>query len=327
VGYGVEFGDDTLVATGLAQTAIHTPTLAELYHHNFSSEQPRGPGDTILESLRKIYDSQILQPVLPYDPNALFSARLRPLREPQRVEEIRKIINSFQIDPQGGEPEFASKVEQAIWASALLMAGTGRKGKKPRLDFFLMHLVTSSIFLKPMIDVITNPVHKANLLRSFLSVIILVVLARGRPRIEPELLMTYTATPRPPASALKASRSAVGSPTNDEDYNPWPAILADVIYHPDPHVIKTIRSLAYAAREYGATPAGEAIGAFISGKEGVESHKGMAVVDGTIFVRAAGMVMDYMGWVANGQEARPDWDRSALGWDDAWADEQEAKLW
>ena len=44
-------------------------------------------------------------------------------------------------------------------------------------------------------------------------------------------------------------------------------------------------------------------------------------MDGTIFVRAAGIVMDSLGWVDYGQEART-WDRSALGWDAAWDNEE-----
>lgn len=265
---------------------------------------------------------------MPYDPNALFTARLRQLVEPHRVKEIRTLVSSFDIDVKGGEREFASKTEEFVWASTLLMAATGKQGKKPRLDFFLMHLVTSSLFLNPFLNALENPVSKANLLRSFLSSVILLTLSRGRPRIDPELLMSYTATPRPPKGSLSSSKSALGRVEEDKDYNPWPAILQDAVYHPDAHLLKTIRTLVYGATHYGTTPAGKAAGAFLNSSSGskaesgtgqeVESHRGAGKMDGTIFVRAAGIVMDYMGWVANGQEARPDWDRSALGWDEAW---------
>ncbi|KAJ2929943.1 hypothetical protein H1R20_g7154, partial [Candolleomyces eurysporus] len=328
IGYGLEFGNDTLVATGLAQTAIHSPTSPEVYCHNFTTDPSSNaiPGISVLEILRKVYDSEALHPVMPYDSrnNALLLTRLKQIAEPHRAKEIRNLVSSFDIDIKGGEKEFASKVEEFIWAATLLMAATGKKGKKPRLDFFLMHIVTSSLFLNPFLHALENPVSKANLLRSFLSSVILLTLARGRPRIDPELLLSYTATPRPPKSSLSSSKSALGSVEEDQDYNPWPAILQDAVYHPDAHVLKTIRTLLYGAMHYGTTPAGKAVGAFLnpsSTGQQVESHQGAGKLDGTIFVRAAGMVMDYMGWVVNGQEARPDWDRSALGWDEAWEKE------
>ncbi|KAF5340342.1 hypothetical protein D9611_007914 [Ephemerocybe angulata] len=314
IGYGVEFGDDTLVATGLAQAAIHTPTAPEVYDVSFTEDtKPTSSSLSVLEILRKVYDSNTLTPKLPYDPDALFSARIKHFLDPERVAEIRAICAHFHVSGD----DISSKVEELIWASTLLMAATGKQGRKPRLDFFLMHLVTSSIFLNPMLEVLQNPVSKANLVKSFLTVVVLLTLARGRPRIEPALLMGYSATARPPLQGLKPSESATGSPLDDADYNPWPAILGDVVFHPDAHVIKTIRTLAYATREYGATPVGGATGALLKNKD-EESHKGTKEMDGTIFARAAGLVMDYMGWVAHGQKARPDWDRSALGWDAAW---------
>lgn len=315
IGYGLEFGNETLVATGLAQAAIHKATAPEIYSFSYEESTSSGPGSTVLEILRKVYDSDILQPA-PYDPNALFNARLQGIVERGQAE-IRKICADFHINTNGGDAVFVSKVEELIWAATLLMSGTGRKGREVRLDFFLMHLVTSSLFLRPYLQVLENPISKANLLRAYLSVVVLLTLARGRPRIDPGLLMSYTATPRPPgASALHPSQSALGSPTDDVDYNPWPAMFEDVVYHPDAHVLKAFRTLAFAAKEHGAVPAGEVIGAFLPDQK--ESHPGAAQLDGTVFVRAAGMLMDYMGWTAHGQEARDDWDRSALGWDGAW---------
>jgi len=46
----------------------------------------------------------------------------------------------------------------------------------------------------------------------------------------------------------------------------------------------------------------------------------MGEVDGSVFVRAAGLVMGNLGWVGWG-EKKGAWDRSALGWDDAWKGE------
>jgi len=51
--------------------------------------------------------------------------------------------------------------------------------------------------------------------------------------------------------------------------------------------------------------------------DGKEVVPGLASVDGSLFVRIAGKMMETQGWVKEGA-AEADWDRSALGWDGAW---------
>lgn len=314
---------------GLAQTAVHPPLPPFLFsfenppdpgpnkvNGSDSSRQPlRGP--SVLEILRQVYDSPILKPVMPYDPNAVIYARLKDAMSEGRPQEIRRVCSQLYIDEEKGDEELDAKVEECIWAATLLMFATGREGHKPRLDFFLMHLLTSSFFFRPFFKVLKNTTHKANLIRAFVPGIALVVLIRGRPVIKPELLMSYTDTPRPPSSALSPDKTSLGNPMNDEDYNPWPALVTSSLHAPDSHLLKSMRTLILAAREYGDTPPGRAIGVFAVGED-TETLPGTSKLDGSVFVRAAGILMDYMGWVTHGQSARPDWDRSALGWDDAW---------
>ncbi|KAF8630301.1 hypothetical protein AX15_003013 [Amanita polypyramis BW_CC] len=327
VGYGLEFGSDTVVAASLAQAAVHAPLPTTMYDFSEATSTKNNPvggtrqpsrGPSILEIIRQVYDSDILKPVMPYDPDALLSGRIRGAVSEGRAEAIKQICSQLDVDASSGDEEFNAKVEEIIWTTTLLLCATGRPGRKPRLDFFLMHFVTSSLFLPSYFRLLQDPTHKANLLRAYLPGMILLILTRGRPRINPELLMSHTATPRPPVlSSLSPGKDVVGDPREDEDYNPWPAMLESVIYFPDSHVLKTMRTLFYAAQKYGDAPPGSVIGAF-STKDGKETHTGMSKVDGTIFVRSAGMLMDFMGWTGHGQVARDDWDRSALGWDDAW---------
>ncbi|KAL0950038.1 hypothetical protein HGRIS_010046 [Hohenbuehelia grisea] len=328
VGYGLEFGNSALVVTGLAQTAVHKPITDELYDLDHiiksdSSSKSKNDADTsVLGLLREVYDSSILHPAMPYDPDALVNQRLKSALQDGRGPEIKRICSQYTLADESPE----SAASDIIWAAVILLCSTGRHGRAPRLDFFLMHLVTSSIFFRAYFNTLREQRHKAAIVKAYLPGLFLFVLARGRPRIDATLLMSSTATPRPPQTGVgqvvKAHEGAIGSPSADEDYNPWPAILSSAIYAPDAHTIKTARLLAYAAREFGDVPAGGARGAFLDDGS-KESHPGMAEVDGSIFVRAAGMVMDYMGWVSHGQKARPDWDRSALGWDEAWNGDEE----
>ena len=97
------------------------------------------------------------------------------------------------------------------------------------------------------------------------------------------------------------------------------ALLEGVRYHSDSHVLKAMRTLVFGAQQFGDTAPGGVVGAFRAGPKGeqVETHPGMGAVDGTIFVRAAGVMMDRLGWSGYGQQ-EANWDRSALGWDKAW---------
>jgi hypothetical protein len=289
--------------------------MPELYE--FTPIESRSQPPSLLQILRQVYDSSILKPVMPYDPDALLSARIRDAREGGRLEEIKRLCTSWfsQLDD---EEHLATKVEELFWVSTLLFAGTGKPGRKPRLDFFLLHVLNATLFLPSLVKIIPTTDSKIKLFRGFLSVMLMYILLRGRPRIDPNLIMTYTATPSPPdvesTPKPKADSCVLGNPNDPACVNPWPAILASAIHVPDAHTIKVIRTLYYAAQQYGHKAPGDVIGAFENQEE---THEGIGKLDGTVFVRAAGVVMDTMGWVTHGQK-EGSWDRSALGWDDAW---------
>lgn len=91
---------------------------------------------------------------------------------------------------------------------------------------------------------------------------------------------------------------------------------ADVL---DSHVPKSIRSLLYWSTKYSHLPAGGLPGSFVDEKGKEESIKGMKDADGTIFMRAAGLIMSTLGWCREGQKVG-NWDFSALGYDETWED-------
>ncbi|OCB92234.1 hypothetical protein A7U60_g363 [Sanghuangporus baumii] len=301
IGYGTEFSMPSITASGLAETAVTKPIPSSLYDDtpNSSAEDIK-----VLSIIRQMYDSDKLVPVMPYQPDALLSTRMKDAMTNGRPEEIRRLSAQLPIEDNVQSTELDTRVEELIWAATLLTVSTGKHGRKPRLDFFLMHLLTSSLFLPSLINKIKTQKNKARLLRLYVSTMLFIMLLRGRPRIDPTLIMSYTDAPRPPKAR-----------EDPADRNPWPAIIDDVIHAPDSHTVKTMRTLYYGAQKYGETPPGKAIGAF--NKVGSETLKGSGKLDGTIFIRAAGVVMDMMGWITHGQkEGR--WDRSALGWDEAW---------
>jgi hypothetical protein len=110
--------------------------------------------------------------------------------------------------------------------------------------------------------------------------------------------------------------AALGTSINS--LNPWTFIIQSALRAPEAHVVKAIRTLLYGAINYGFVTKGCIPG----GKDnnGNDYIEGFGLLDGTVFVRAAGAVIDGTGWVDWGQEAKF-WDLSGLGWDEAWIEE------
>ncbi|KAJ7158464.1 hypothetical protein C8R46DRAFT_392521 [Mycena filopes] len=271
---------------------------------------------SLLELLHEAYESPLLIPVMPYDSEALMIKRLRDwLSDPKRAAEIRRIYAKWTIDLEGGDEEIGRKVRECIVQATLLLASTGKPGRELRADFFLMHYLTGALFLPTVIKSLDSMTAKAQLLQSYARVAALVLMLRGRPRINVPLLMSYTDFPRAPLPAT-ADVSAFGNPDVAEDSNAWLAIVKNALHHPEPHVCKAIRALYYAAQQYGHAGPGDLVPSVDA--SGAEIHLGLAQLDGTVFVRAAGFISNALGWVIAGQTG-VDWDRSALGWEEAWA--------
>jgi len=72
----------------------------------------------------------------------------------------------------------------------------------------------------------------------------------------------------------------------------WTAVIASAADHPDGLVARVVRALAFAGSLYGHTPAGQ----YRCALAGTES------MDGSIFVRTAGLVLDSLGWRREGDE-------------------------
>jgi hypothetical protein len=292
----------------LAQTAVHNPFLPELVVPAIADNCAPLGAISLFEILRQVYDSEILHPVMPYDPDANIMERFAAASQGGRLAEIRRI--SAKWLPSGPiSPEvLAQKTQEMFWVATLLLAATSKRGRKRRLDFFLMHTLNASIFFPSILHTITRAQSRLKLLKAYLPVLLIIILIRGRPRIDPELIMTFSATPHPPTSP------AVTSPMEPQALpsNPWTAIINSAFHAPDAHTVKAIRALFYAAKQYGLIKPGDVVGA-------ERTHKGIEKLDGTVFIRAAGVVMDTMGWVDHGQPAGS-WDTSALGWDEAWND-------
>jgi hypothetical protein len=293
---------------------ITSPVIANVKTQGRGSA---GGGPSLLEIMKEVYGTPVLTPV-PYMPGAdPVQDMLRTMKNKEVGPAINGMVAKWHLATTMSDEDFNSKIEELIYISTLITFATGREGRKPRLDFFLMHLVTSVLFLPSMFKVIREPIHRIRILRHFLGIVISLCIYRGMPKINCNLVMSYSEFPEAPSRG-EIPRSIVGDEVRCNTHvNPWPLIIQSILLAPDSHTIKTLRTLVYGNRLFGLASPGSMIGAFDS-NTGEETHPGSASVDGTLWVRCAGVLADTMGWVAEGERAASDWDRSGLGWDSAW---------
>ncbi|GAA6044066.1 hypothetical protein JCM8097_005012 [Rhodosporidiobolus ruineniae] len=296
--------------------------------------------------------------------------------------------------------EVVEKYEELVWMATVIYAAGTRPGyKKTKLDFFLMHGLTSVLFLPPLLQAI-SPHLRPYLLVSHFRILLAYYVSRGRPPLYvSETLMAASARPAPPTSATqnpptttairralqeykrehaqdggvsspvssppsrhsplpspipeggsmstqdahnegyidspltpKAAEGSGGLPFSEvrdskvdeegleealgredlegrEGSNPWMRVLQSAVDHHDEHVTKAVRSLFFAATHFGASPRGMY----------QSSLPGTNEMDGSIFIRAAGMTLDSIGWAHEGDDGNTgSWDRSGLGWPSTW---------
>ncbi|GAA5857301.1 hypothetical protein JCM9279_005126 [Rhodotorula babjevae] len=270
----------------------------------------------------------------------------------------------------GVTPEWAEcveKCEELWWMATVIYAASSRPGYKDvKLDFFLMHGLTSILFLPPLLEAI-SPHLRPYLLTSHFRILVAYWVSRGRPDLHvADTLMAATAFPRPPPVSAPPATTAVRraldenrhnkghdpedpsstgadggveSPATpkamhaqpfpvpsdgdvdssrsqldeDDGSNPWMRVLASAVDHDDEHATKVVRSLYYAAQHFGASQKGM----FTSSLPGSE------LMDGSIFIRAAGLTLASVGWAHEGVPGAPgSWDRSSLGFPSTWDDSE-----
>lgn len=346
VGYGAEFGLLGMVAEGLAQTAVHPPEAPVLVPPSLFSYIAEASSDlanasvsrltALLPSLvldnaqrvlsargfkqdkSKIHALTIVAQILhnrDFEPSAIGlppsddgDATAFELVLEKRGERIVKLAQAWTVDGTNAD-EVASKIEELIWMNVVLYGAAGWVGRKEvengefNADFLLLHLVTSSLFLHSLTAYL-SPTSTSILLRTYLANCLAWWVARGRPPLPiQDIYASVSAHPiergaphtQPGKDTLTAS---------DPSPNPWLPIMQTTLGHPDDHLCKLQRALAHFAALYGTTPAGHfAPLADVNGAP----LEGAEVLDGTLFLRVAGLSANRLGWMREG-EGNKGWD-------------------
>ncbi|EJF59777.1 hypothetical protein DICSQDRAFT_108392 [Dichomitus squalens LYAD-421 SS1] len=341
-GNGLEIGMLGLVAEGLAQAATHGDDGDRLIPPSlFESQSTSAP--SAVARLTALLPSLTLSA----DPSAngkapvggkkagihAFTALARILADPRfapaalglpipqgqshidRVqthvgEALIDIVAEWAAELEGDDVSaavIAKKIEEVAWLNALIY-GVGGWGGRQRsqnkefnADFFSMHLVTSSIFL-PSLVAYLSPRSATILLRGYFTFSLAWYIGRGRPAIPVRAFYEGTTDKLVPPGEPQVAPADTTLTPEDVSPNPWLPIIQSTLVHPSEHLCKLQRALLHNATVYGARGAGEFAGTELEGAE---------LLDGTLFIRAAGLTANAIGWLKEGQKAR-EWDRSGF---------------
>ncbi|RMZ83991.1 hypothetical protein DV737_g1267, partial [Chaetothyriales sp. CBS 132003] len=144
LGYGVEFSQPAIIAEALAQAATHDRWVAKFLFAAERAARSTSPSKSLPTLLSEVQSNDKLRSSAHWDDgNKVRDGIL--VRAP---EEMIKAAAHFQVAPDSLVRKAAEMVNSAIYFAA----GSQRRDKEVRFDFFYMHSVTSNIFFSSFIN-------------------------------------------------------------------------------------------------------------------------------------------------------------------------------
>ncbi|KAH9052772.1 hypothetical protein EDB87DRAFT_1570004 [Lactarius vividus] len=229
----------------------------------------------------------------------------------------------------GAEARLRGMVEEVVWGNVIWYgiggwASRGTSGRVMNADFFNAHLVTSALFLPKFILKEESSFVSSSgsntpglsfssrllLLQTYLAVSATWYVGRGCYALP--IGDFYAATDAqlfPPAGA----GARAGGGWRQAPGSAWPRIIESGVRFPDEHAPKIARALMDFATRWGTRPPGYFSAFAATSEEKAErapapALEGIERLDGTLFVRVAGLTFDRLGWV-DGPEKAKYWDR------------------
>lgn len=232
---------------------------------------------------------------------------------------IHDYVNMWKFDVST-EDGIADAIEELSWANVLTYGVGGYSPDTPfNADFFLMHLITSSIFLPSLLASIDKFSSRRLLLLAYFTASLSLYIARGRPQLDIRSFYkgTENLSHKVPGPTTEPAPNTLPTPTSDLAHTPnaWYPIIQTTIVHPNEHICKAQRALAHHSSLYGArrqswctSPQGRTVTpAQQAREEEAEGKVGLQELDGTVFLRVAILTQNRLGWMREGQTAGS-WD-------------------
>ncbi|KAH9992169.1 hypothetical protein BJV77DRAFT_456359 [Russula vinacea] len=281
--YGFEFGLPGQVAEGLACAAVHKAEQTELIPPSFFAKHA-GPG--ILAGLTSKLSISRTATLEEKRPTFALLRRIRDHPEltlgspghssypdivTSKGDTLTKLVSEWADewledtrDDADVEKRLEGMVEEVVWGNVIWFGPGGwhacSESSRPfNPDFFVAHLVTSSIFL---LTVVLRSEHapyphvalssRLTLLKAYRMCAAWYISRGNVPLpikdfydVTSDRLTAPPAAPVPPSAQLKPL-GARGSP--------WERIIMNGVAHPDEHVVKAVRSLSTFAARWGGRP-------------------------------------------------------------------------
>ncbi|KAF2467859.1 uncharacterized protein BDR25DRAFT_291277 [Lindgomyces ingoldianus] len=279
LGFGIEFQQPAIIAEALAQAAVHGAWMGAFFHGceatTWANSPDRRSEKTIIQLLDEIRGDEKLREAPHWgDGNKIRDGIFQRGKE----EMIRIASQYFAV-----EEELDKKVAEMVDAVVYYTAAAQHPPSIPKIDFFYMHCVNSSIFffslLSPSQTWLSTPA-KIRLLEWKVRADLAMYASRRSPPLLLEEITEYIPMNKNPQ-------------TKDIDF--WANIFSRARrFEDDGHASKLIRALAK----------GENVCVKFEGREGF-------VVQGTMWKKVASMVMDSV------EAGGPSWVRGA-GFEEAW---------
>jgi len=310
---------------------MHPPTATKLFPKEFFDESETTPTSSNVHAFnilaRVLEDPTFNLTSVPDNIPSYYSKLVKVQGEAIRAHASRWTLDE-DVDLQG-------KIEELIWTSAVIY-GVGGMEENGELnaDFFLyvspvfntgvrhlflsldlilrMHLVTSSIFLFTLFSRLTRRTSQKIFLKGYLSVTLSWYVGRGRPYLDVARFFQVELGETLLSARSKESNIALTLPYNINDArlqipHSWSPILRSALMHVDDHVPKLQRALADHASRFGDVPKGTFSDTWL---------KDAQLIDGSIFLRTAGLTTSRLGWIrdtlATEEGPSGEWDRRAF---------------
>ncbi|EKG18788.1 hypothetical protein MPH_03954 [Macrophomina phaseolina MS6] len=277
MGFGVEFAQPAIVAEGLAQAATHDAWIgAFLLGAERAAEGKRGAGKgaTLMQLIEEIRGNEKLARAARWEDKN----RLRDGVIGRAGKEMCELAAKWTVD---SDEELERRTAEMIDASVFFSVAAQKPPHTPKIDFFYMHSVTSSIFFS---DFLSNPLFprdaRARMLEWKARFDLANYASRGAPALAANELADYV--PRNPSDGWDRLFQRVNGFSSD-----------------DGHAAKLLRGIANGEQAWK--------------RLGEEQRKGFAITSAEQWWKACAMGMD--GTETGG----PRWVRST-GFEEAWKD-------
>ncbi len=148
-----------------------------------------------------------------------------------------------------------------------------------------------------------SPSSRLILLQTQLAQVLAIWIIMGRPSLSISHFYSSTSTtPIPPGHTVASHPDTLDKANSSP--NAWFPVLQTTLAHPNEHLPTIQRTFAFWAAKYGTRQAGYFADANANSELKLD---GLELLDGSFFIRAAGLTAKQLGWIREGDE-KGDWD-------------------